>query len=381
MLEKNLQERLELYQQNNLYRYRQQHGHDKSIISFCSNDYLGLTTHPDVIAAFQKAADKYGVGSGASCLITGYQSAHQECEEAFADFLNRDRALLFSNGYMANLGIMQALIKSQDIIYQDKLNHASLIDAGLASKAKLYRFKHKNYEYLEKLLAAQENTNKSHKFIITDSVFSMDGDLANLPELIKISQKNQAVLIIDDAHGIGVLGKTGRGIAEHFSISQQNIDVLSCPLGKAFGCFGAIVSGSETIIESLIQFSRSYIYTTGLPPAVAVAAKASLEIIKTEPWRRERLFQLINYFKLGAIERGLVFQPSDSPIQAFIVGSAEKTIQLSQLLLAQKLFVYAIRPPTVLPNTSRLRITLNCNHQEADIDKLLDCLRAAYDKI
>ena len=378
MLEKNLQERLEHYQQNNLYRQRQQHGHDKSIVSFCSNDYLGLTKHPDVISAFQKAADKYGVGSGASCLITGYQSAHQECEEAFADFLNRDRALLFSNGYMANLGIMQALIKSGDSIYQDKLNHASLIDAGLASKARLHRFKHKDYSHLEKLIAPQA---RGHRFIITDSLFSMDGDLADLPELVKISKKNQAVLISDDAHGIGVLGKTGRGITEYFNLSQEDVPVLSCPLGKAFGCFGAIVSGSNNLIESLIQFSRSYIYTTGLPPAVAVAAKASLEIIKTETWRRERLFKLIKYFKLGAQERNLIFLPSDAPIQSFVVGSPDKTARLSQLLLSQQLFVYAIRPPTVLPNTSRLRITLNCNHQEAEIDMLLDCLRAAYEKI
>lgn len=377
MLDNILQERLNSQEQKDLYRRRQILSHDPSMVSFCSNDYLGLTKHPDVITAFQKAAEKYGVGSGASSLISGYHAAHQECEEAFAHFLNRDRAILFSNGYMANLGIMQALIKSDDSIYQDKLNHASLIDAGLASKAKLHRFKHKDYNHLQKLLIPQQ---KGHKFIITDSLFSMDGDIADLPELINISQKNQAVLIVDDAHGVGVLGKTGRGITEYFNISQDDLPVLSCPLGKAFGCFGAIVSGSENVIESLIQFSRSYIYTTGIPPAIAVAATASLEIIQTETWRRERLFKVIKYFKAGAVDRNLIFLPSDSPIQAFIVGSADKTAKLSEALLAKKLFVYAIRPPTVLSNTSRLRITLNCNHQESDIDFLLDSLREAYEK-
>jgi 8-amino-7-oxononanoate synthase len=358
---------------------------DKNIIAFCSNDYLGLTQHPDVISAFKKAADHYGVGSGASCLITGYKSPHQECEEAFADFLQRDRAVLFSNGYMANLGVMQALIKSDDFIFQDKLNHASLIDAGLSSKSQFKRYRHNNLDHLEKLLAekkvqakAQE---KTQKFIITDSLFSMDGDLANIPELVKLAENCKATLMVDDAHGIGVLGKTGRGVIEHFNLSQKDVPILVCPLGKALGSYGAIVSGSEALIENLIQFSRSYIYTTGLPPAIAAATIASLEIIKSEPWRREKLNKLINYFKAGAAERNLIFLPSSSPIQSFVVGDANKTIYLSEALLAKKLFVYAIRPPTVLPNTSRLRITLNCNHQEAEIDRLLDCLKEAYEHL
>lgn len=370
-----LQERLATQEEKYLYRCRQLLSQDKNIISFCSNDYLNLTQHPVVISAFQKAADQYGVGSGASCLIAGYKSPHQAFEEAFADFIGRPRALLFGNGYMANLGVFQALIKSQDSIYQDKLNHASLIDAGLSSQAKLFRYPHKDLNYLQKLLL--KNKEFKNKFIISDSVFSMEGDIADIPELVKTAKNNKAVLMVDDAHGIGVLGKTGRGISEYFNLAPEDIDILSSPLGKAFGGYGGVISGSEALIENLIQFSRSYIYTTGLPPAVAAAASASLEIIKTEFWRRERLETLIKYFKKSAQERELNIFNSDTPIQAYKVGGADKTLKISQFLLEKKLFVYAIRPPTVQPNTSRLRIALNCAHQESQIDYLLDSLKAA----
>ncbi len=385
MLEYILQERLKNQQGKNLYRKRRVLLHaaensetiynNKTYINFCSNDYLGLANHPAVIKAFKKGAEHYGVGSGASQLITGYSYAHQALEEAFAEFLQRDRALLFSNGYMANIGVLQALARKDDVIYQDKLNHASLIDAGLITKATLKRYQHNDMQQLQHLLAQQT---KGHRFIITDSLFSMNGDLAPMAELITTARNHNAWLMVDDAHGIGVLGKNGRGIIEHLQLTQTDIPILVCPLGKAFGCFGAVVAGSNALIENLIQFARTYTYTTAIPPALAVAAKTSLEIVKNEVWRRERLQDLILYFKQGALQRGLKFIPSDSPIQSFIVGNAAQTVCLSEQLSAQGFLISAIRPPTVPFNTARLRITLSCQHQEAQIEQLLDCLMKSY---
>lgn len=387
MLENILQERLQAQQQANLYRTRQifsSFGDNKAqingkpYITFCSNDYLGLANHISVIEAFKKGAEKYGLGSSASYLVTGYRHAHRELEDAFSEFLQRDKAILFSTGYMANIGVIQALTRANDIIYEDKLNHASLIDAGLLANTKLKRYKHNDLLHLKALLLQQTT---GHKLIVTDSVFSMDGDLAFLPDLSKLATNNSAWLMVDDAHGIGILGREGRGITEYFDLTQNDIPILVCPLGKAFGCFGAIVSGSRILIENLIQFSRTYVYTTAIPPAIAVAAKTSLEIIRDETWRREKLQSLINYFKEGTLQRNLNFELSYTPIQAFIVGNAANALQLSQQLFANGLLVTAIRPPTVPVNTARLRITLNCNHQKDQIDKLLDCLMKAYENL
>jgi 8-amino-7-oxononanoate synthase len=372
-----LQKKLEAHKQNHLYRQRRAMSSPPSVkincegkeyISFCSNDYLGLANHPLVIKAFKDAADKYGVGSGASQLISGHNEAHRELEDAFAEFLQRDCALLFSNGYMANVGVINALINADDAIYADKLNHASLTDASILSRAEVNRYRHNDIDHLKFFLSKHSS---KQKLIVTDAVFSMDGDIAALPELAAIAKQNQALLMVDDAHGIGVLGKTGRGTLEHFNLTQQDVPIVVCPLGKAFGSYGAIVAGSRTLIEGFIQFARSYIYTTATPPALACAAKMSLQLIMTETWRREKLFHLIKYFQKRVTELNLPIALADTPIQSFIVGSAQKAIQLSEKLLDKGFYVTAIRPPSVPRNSSRLRITLSCMHEERDIDAFL----------
>jgi 8-amino-7-oxononanoate synthase len=385
MFEQVLADRLQEYQGQQLYRQRTLLGkpethhlkvqhQDQVLLSFCSNDYLGLAHHPQVVEAYKQAAEAYGVGSGASHLISGYHQPHYDLEQAFAKFLRRDRALLFNTGYMANIGVLQALSREQDVIYQDKLNHASLIDAGLLAKAKMQRYAHRDFTHLKNLLARQT---QGQKFIVTDGVFSMGGDLAPLPELIALAQAEQACLIVDDAHGIGILGSSGGGVAEHFNVTQRELPVLICPLGKAFGCFGAVVAGSDLIIESLVQFARTYIYTTAIPPALACAALASLKIISAESKRREYLYALIDYFKKAAVAQGIALVESTTPIQSLILGSATRAINLQKYLYAHGFLTSNIRPPTVPTNTSRLRITLSCLHTHEHIDQLLKAISNA----
>lgn len=347
----------------------------KFYTAFTSNNYLGLAKHPDVIKAYQLGAEKYGVGSGSSSLVAGYQLPHQALEDAFANFLQRKKSLLFVSGYMANIGVMQALVKKHDIIFADKYNHASLIDASLLTKAKLKRYPHGNIGNLQAQLISPI---QGQKIIVTDSVFSMQGDIAPLPQLAQLAKNNNAWLMVDDAHGIGILGNEGRGTLSHFNLGQQDVPILIIPLGKAFGCAGAIVAGDEYLIESLIQFARTYIYTTAMPPALACALLKSLAIIQQDTWRREKLQYLIRYFKQGARQRNLIFLPSDTPIQSLVTGDTKQTLFLQQALLAKGILVSAIRPPTVPANTARIRITLSCLHQEHHIDQLLDYLAAYY---
>jgi len=267
------------------------------LLSFCSNDYLGLANHPTLISALKEGAERYGVGSGASHLVTGHSHAHHALEEALAEFTGQPRALLFSSGYMANLGVIGALTSKQNNIHEDRLNHASLIDAAKLSGATMRRYPHNDIEALNKRL---EKTNDNHPFIVTDGVFSMDGDIAHLSQLAIAASKHNAILMIDDAHGLGVIGKHGRGSIEHCGLSSNDTPVLVGTLGKAFGTAGAFVAGSEALIETLIQQARTYIYTTALPPAVAHATLASIELVKTEAWRREQLQTLIKKFRRGA---------------------------------------------------------------------------------
>ena len=379
MLTQRLSARLHQHATENLFRERmvltspQQVDikvNGRAMLSFCSNDYLGLANDPRVVSAYQKGADLYGVGSGASQLISGHTQAHRDLEQKFAQFLGRDRALLFNNGYMANIGVIQALAQKHDVIYEDKFNHASLIDAGLLSPAKMLRYAHHNLTHLETLLAQPAS---GQKFIVTDGVFSMGGDLAPLPELVVLAKKYDACLIVDDAHGIGVLGE-GRGILQHFNLTEEDVPVLICPLGKAFGGFGAIVAGNSLMIDSLIQFARTYIYTTAIPPALAYAAQTSLSIIQEEPERCQYLQNLIAYFKEWAQAHQLSFLTSDTAIQSFIVGDAGATHALQEALKDQGFLVGGIRPPTVPKNTGRLRITLSALHTQAHIDQLLDAL-------
>jgi len=345
----------------------------KQLLSFCSNDYLGLANHPALIKALQQGAERYGVGSGASHLVSGHSHAHHALEAALAEFTQRPRALLFSSGYMANLGVISALADRQDDLHEDRLNHASLIDGARLSGATLRRYRHNDVAALRQRL---DKPTQGHPFIITDGVFSMDGDIAPLPALAASATQYGATLMVDDAHGIGVIGKNGRGTLEHCGLNSDDVPILVGTLGKAFGTFGAFVAGSDDLIETLIQKARSYIYTTALPPAVAHATMTSLKLIETEQWRREQLQTLIERFKKGAEQLGLNIMPSMTPIQPLLIGSAEEALRISEQLLQQGILISAIRPPTVAEGSARLRITFSTNHSEQHIDRLLSALES-----
>jgi 8-amino-7-oxononanoate synthase len=343
----------------------------RSLLAFCSNDYLGLANHPDVVSAMQQGVADYGAGSGAAHLITGHTVVHHALEEELAEFTGRPRALLFSTGYMANLGLVSALLGRGDRIYEDRLNHASLLDAGLLSRARMLRYPHADAGALDRQLA---EGGSGRRLIVTDGVFSMDGDLAPLPELVRLAQAHDAWLMVDDAHGLGVLGAEGRGCLDHFGLAMAQAPVLMGTLGKAFGTFGAFVAGSETLIETLIQQARSYVYTTAPPPAVAAATRVSLRIARQESWRRERLCQLVTRFREGAEALGLPLMDSPTPIQPILAGSAEQALAWSRQLEAQGILVSAIRPPTVPAGSARLRVTFSANHTDRHLERLLAAL-------
>src|SRR5690606_36656586 len=304
----------------------------KKYLNFCSNDYLGLANHPQIISALKNAADQFGVGSGASHLVWGHTALHHRLEEMLAAMTGRPRALLFSTGYMANLGVVNALLGQNDFVFEDKLNHASLLDAGLLSGARFQRFLHNDIDNLRTRLerAASGDNSNGRKLICVDGVFSMDGDLAPLPQLATLAQQHDAWLMVDDAHGFGVLGEHGVGCAEYFNLDREELPILLGTLGKAAGTFGAFVAGSETLIETLIQFARTYIYTTALPAAVAAATLKSLELIHRENWRREHLQKLIARFRRGAELLDLQLMNSPSGIQPLLVGEADRAMQLSE---------------------------------------------------
>ena len=342
-------------------------------LNFCSNDYLGLANHPQVVEAMQSGAARYGVGSGAAHLVCGHSYAHHALEEELAAFTQRPRALLFSTGYMANLGVMGALCRSGERVLQDRLNHASLVDAAQLSGARPQRYLHTDVTSLTKKIAASKN---SAALIASDGVFSMDGDIAPVTQLASLARSHNIPLMIDDAHGLGVLGKHGGGTLEQAGLTADDVPVLMGTLGKAFGTFGAFVAGSDELIETLIQQARSYIYTTALPPALAAATRASLKLVQSEPWRRERLGQLIARFTQGAAQLKLPLLPSQTPIQPLLIGDNQRALTLSEKLAGRGLLVSAIRPPTVAPGAARLRITLTCNHTDTHIDQLLEALAA-----
>ncbi len=376
-----LKSSLELLKQQGSYRSRKRIDSpqgvkikldSREVINFCSNDYLGLANHPQVIQAFKKGVDQYGVGSGSAHLICGHSTAHHTLEEEIAVFTGRERALLFSTGYMANMGVMTALMAKKDAVFEDKLNHASLIDAGLLSGAKFQRYLHQDIDQLQTKL---QGSDAIKKMIITDGVFSMDGDLAPLVALTSIAKQHDAALMVDDAHGFGVLGTTGAGVIEQFSLTQTDVPILMGTFGKAFGTAGAFVAGSEDLIETLIQKARPYIYTTAMPAAIAKATSASLTIITNEPERREKLQRLIKQFQNGAKSIGLILMPSKTPIQPILMGDTKKALAISQKLLEQGFLVTAIRPPTVPKNKARLRVTFSANHSEKEVDDLLKALR------
>ena len=347
-------------------------------IAFCTNDYLGLARHPEVVAAFQRGAERHGVGSGSAHLVAGHGPEHQALEEELADFLGRPRALLFSTGYMANLGVIQALAGPGDLVLEDKLNHASLLDGALLARARLRRYPHADLAALRRQLSGPAGRTPSASAqaltIATDGVFSMDGDLAPLPELAAIARSAGAWLLVDDAHGIGVLGREGQGSMDHFGLGVAEVPILIGTLGKALGTFGAFVAGDEDLIETLIQSARSYIYTTAPPPALAAATRASLALARRDEWRRERLRALIGRFRAEATRLGLPLLPSPTPIQPILAGSAERALAWSQALEARGLLVTPIRPPTVPQGAARLRVTLSALHSDQDLDLLLEAL-------
>lgn len=346
----------------------------REYLNFCSNDYLGLAAHPRVVERFRRAAAEFGVGSGASHLVCGHSAPHHELEEALADFTGRERALLFSSGYMANTGILTSVLQRGDYVFEDRLNHASLLDGGLHSGARFQRFPHNDVGALQAKLEAAEGP----RLVVVDGVFSMDGDTAPLAELAGLCTAHDAWLMVDDAHGFGVLGERGVGSTEAAGLAPSAVPVLMATLGKALGTAGAFVAGSALLIEGLIQQARNYIYTTALPPAVAAAALESLSLVKEEAWRRHHLATLIHRFRQGAEQLGLSLLPSASAIQPLLVGDAARAVALSERLRASGLLIGAIRPPTVPAGTSRLRITLSAAHSEAQIDHLLDQLAACW---
>lgn len=378
-----LKQRLRDREQQHLYRRRRLLESAQSarvrvdgreVLNFCSNDYLGLANHPRVITALQTAAAEMGVGSGASHLVIGHSRFHHQLEEELAAFVNRPRALLFSTGYMANLGVISTLVDRNDIVLEDKLNHASLLDGALLSRGQLQRYHHNDENNLRERVNALDG---KRALVVTDSVFSMDGDVAPLREIAAACAEQNAWLMVDDAHGFGVLGEQGRGVLDHFNLSTAQVPVYMATLGKALGSYGAFVAGSDDLIECLIQECRPYIYTTAIPPAVAAATLESLHVLQDEHWRVPHLHALITLFRRGAQQRNIPLSESSTAIQPLIVGASDKALRLSEQLLHQNILVGAIRPPTVPANTARLRITLTAAHTESDIEQLLDALHAA----
>lgn len=350
----------------------------KQVLSFCSNDYLGLANHPEIREAFSTAVEKYGVGSGSAHLVNGHSQLHHECEQRLAEFTGRQRALLFSTGYMANLAVTSALVRRQDAVFQDRLNHASLIDAARMVDGKFMRYRHNDLEQLKDLLVRYAGTAECRRLVMTDAVFSMDGDKADLPGLVELCRQTKSWLMIDDAHGIGVLGNKGAGLCEEQGMSQQQVPILMATLGKAVGVSGAFIAGDETLIETLIQQSRSYIFTTASPPATAAAVMKSLEVIQRDQWRRDKLQELTAYLREQVSRLGFKLMDSDTPIQPLIIGDNQKTLNLSAQLFERGIHVTAIRPPTVPEGTARLRITLSADHELSDIDQLVNELQDCW---
>ncbi|WP_038054806.1 8-amino-7-oxononanoate synthase [Thioalkalivibrio sp. ALJ1] len=350
----------------------------RPVVAFCSNDYLGLAGDPAVATAAREAIDHYGVGAGAAHLINGHTRAHDELEQALARFTGRERALLFSTGYMANLALVQTLVGRHDTVFEDRWNHASLIDAVRLSGARSQRYRHADPDHLRGRMEKAGTT--GHRLIITDGVFSMDGDIAPLPELADLAREFDAGLMVDDAHGLSVLGKTGGGSCQHFGLGHDAVPILMGTLGKGFGTAGAFVAGSDALIETLIQTARPYIYTTAMPAALAAATLASVQIAEGANDRREHLQRLLLQLGKGLDELGLTHPPPLAPIQPVHIGDARRASAVAERLLGAGFLVPAIRPPTVPEGQARLRITLSAAHTEAQVGALLRALERALDQ-
>jgi 8-amino-7-oxononanoate synthase len=345
----------------------------REYVAFCSNDYLGLAAHPQLIEAAREGAARHGVGAGASHLISGHSTAHRDLEHRLAAFVGLPRALLFSAGYLANIGVVTALVGRGDGVFADRLNHASLNDAALLSRAEFKRYPHLDLEALERLLCASR---ARRKLIATDAVFSMDGDIAPVPALVSLAERYDAWLLLDDAHGFGVLGPHGQGTLAHYDAGSKRV-IYMATLGKAAGVFGAFVAGAAVAIETLVQRARSYIYTTATPPLLSVALAKSLDLIRDEGWRRQRLQQLIALLRQRLKPGRWRLAPSLTAIQPLVIGDNDEAMAVAERLARDGLLVPAIRPPTVPQGTARLRISLSAAHAPDDVERLAAALNAA----
>ena len=346
----------------------------RALLNFASNDYLGLAQHPALIEALVAAAGRWGVGATAAHLLGGHRDEHATLEEELAAWTGRERALLFSTGYLANLGVLGALLQAGDLCVQDKWNHACLLDGARLAGAELRRYPHADVAAARRQLGALPD---AAAVLATDAVFSMDGDLAPLPALAALCREQGAVLHVDDAHGLGVLGPGGAGSVCAAGLTQHEVPVLMATLGKALGVAGAFVAGSAALIEGLVQFARSHVFTTAMPPALAAATRAAVRIARFEDWRRDQLARLITHFRHGAQARGIALLPSPTPIQPVVVGDSARALAVARRLEADGFYVPAIRPPTVPAGRARLRVTLSAQHAEAQLEALLDALAAA----
>lgn len=342
----------------------------KSYLAFCSNDYLGLASHPQLVSALQQGAAQWGVGAGAAHLVSGHFEPHHQIEQQLAVFVGKPAALLFSTGYMANLGVVQALVGKGDTVFADKLNHASLNDAMTLSRAEVRRYRHGDMEQLARLL---EQAKSGRKLIITDAVFSMDGDIAPLREMLALCERFDAWLYVDDAHGFGVLGEQGRGSLAYFGIASERI-IYMATLGKAAGVSGAFVAAEQVVIDTLINHANSYVYTTATPPALSSALLRSLQLIEQGDDRRAHLKHLVARLRSGLAGLPWALMESDTAIQPLLIGDNQRALELSAALRERGIWVAAIRPPTVPQGTARLRITLSAEHGEADVERLIGAL-------
>ncbi len=346
----------------------------RRLLDFASNDYLGLAQHPALRESLARAAARWGVGAGAAHLLGGHRSEHADLEDALARWTGRERALLFSTGYMANLGVVAALLGAEDLCVEDKLDHASLLDAAQLAGCVLKRYVHGDVASAARQLRAKPD---AAALLATDGVFSMDGDVAPLRELARLARAERATLMVDDAHGLGVLGADGAGSVAEAGLTQDDVPVLMGTLGKALGVAGAFVAGSAALVDGLVQSARTFVYTTALPPALAAATRVAIDIARHEGWRRDRLLRLVAHFRAGAAARGIGVLDSRTPIQPVVVGDSAAALALSQRLGDAGFFVPAIRPPTVPKGHARLRVALSVRHAESDVERLLDALAGA----